>query len=248
MRNKFGVICILIFTALLFMVPEPACLAVSSKIVRHKSSTDLLKGKAEELVIGSRGTIQLGRAAETPIEDFEDFEDVWSINSIVISGGAVYFGTSPNGGIYKYSLNKLSKIYPSDTDNKPAEKKSTDEKKSNGKKVKVEEHLKNEHIFALAMDVSGRLLAGMSGKDCRLCRFEDEKMKTIYEPNDAKYIFAIAVDESGNIYLGTGPEGKIYKLDSRGRNAELLYDSLDKNILSLAKGFSASVFQKDRLI
>ena len=124
MRNKFGVSYILIFTALLCLVPDSACLAVSSKIVRHKSSADLLKGEAEKLVIGSRGTIQLGRAAETPIEDFEDFEDVWSINSIVVSGGTVYFGTSPNGGIYKYSLNKLSKIYPLDEDNDSDEKDS----------------------------------------------------------------------------------------------------------------------------
>jgi hypothetical protein len=260
MRNKFGVSYILIFAALLCLVPDSACLAVSSKIVRHKSSADLLKGEAEKLVIGSRGTIQLGRAAETPIEDFEDFEDVWSINSIVVSGGTVYFGTSPNGGIYKYSLNKLSKIYPLDEDNDSDEKDSDDEDKSDdkdksdsedksdgkdkasGEKVKAEEHLSNEHIFALATDVSGRLLAGMSGKNCRLCRFEAEKMETIYEPNDAKYIFAIAVDDSGNIFLGTGPKGKIYKLDSRGKNAQLIYDSLDKNILSLAIGKDGYIY------
>ncbi|MCP4258570.1 MAG: hypothetical protein GY774_13885 [Planctomycetes bacterium] len=254
MGNKFGVSCILTFTALLYMVPGPACLAVSSKIVRHKSSADLLKGKIEELVISSRGTIQLGRAAETPVEEFEGFEDVWSINSIVVSGGAVYFGTSPNGGIYKYSLNELTKIYPLDEDNDPNEKGSNDEDKSDSKdksdgedkskgvKVKAEEHLSNEHIFALAMDVSGRLLAGMSGKNCRLSRFEDNKMETIYEPNDAKYIFAIAVDDDGNIYLGTGPEGKIYQLDSRGKKAQLLYDSLDKNILSLAVGKDGFIY------
>lgn len=240
MRNKFGVSYILIFTALLCLVPDSACLAVTSKIVRHQSSADLLKGKAEKLVIGSRGTIQLGRAAETPIEGFEDFEDVWSINSIVVSGGAVYFGTSPNGGIYKYSLNTLSKIYPLDKDNDADKNNSNDE--DNGEKVEAEELLSNEHIFALAIDVSGRLLAGMSGKNCRLCRFEDEKVETIYEPNDAKYIFAIATDDSGNIFLGTGPEGKIYKLDSRGKNAQLIYDSLDKNILSLAIGKDGYIY------
>ncbi|MDT8300373.1 MAG: hypothetical protein RQ760_02745 [Sedimentisphaerales bacterium] len=245
MRNKFGVSYILIFTALLCLVPDSACLAVSSKIVRHQSSADLLKGKAEKLVIGSRGTIQLGRAAETPIEDFEDFEDVWSINCIVVSGGTVYFGTSPNGGIYKYSLKTLSKIYPldeDDEDNDDSENESSSEDDSDGEKVEEEEHLSNEHIFALATDVSGRLLAGMSGKNCRLCRFEGEKVETIYEPNDAKYIFAIATDDSGNIFLGTGPEGKIYKLDSRGKNAQLIYDSLDKNILSLAIGKEGDIY------
>jgi len=242
MRNKFGVSCMLTFTALLCIAPDPACLAVSSKIIRHKSSEDLLKGKAEKLVISSRGTIQLGRAAETPVDDFADFEDVWSINSIVVSGGAVYFGTSPNGGIYKYSLNELTKIYPADEDNTPMEEKSEEEDETEGKEVQAKEILTNEHIFAMAMDVSGRLLAGMSGKHCRLCRFEDNKMETIYEPNDAKYIFAIAVDDDGNIYLGTGPEGKIYQLDPGGKKAQLLYDSLDKNILSLAVGKDGFIY------
>ena len=94
----------------------------------------------------------------------------------------------------------------------------------------------------MATDVSGRLLAGISGEKCRLCRFEADKMETIYEPNDAKYIFAITTDYSGNIYLGTGPEGKIYRLNSLGKKARLIYDSLDKNILSLASGEDGYIY------
>ena len=112
MKDKFTVNCRLPFTALLCLVLSSACLAVSSKVTHHSSSSDLLKGQTEKVVISSRGTIQLGRTAEAPVEEFEDLGDVWSINSIVVSGGTVYFGTSPNGGIYKYSLNKLTKIYP----------------------------------------------------------------------------------------------------------------------------------------
>ncbi len=236
MRDKFNVNCVLTFTILLCLVLSSACPAVSSKITRHTSSSDLLKGQAEGVVISSQGTIQLGRAAETLIEEeeFEDLGDVWSINSVVVSGGTVYFGTSPNGGIYKYSLNKLTKIYPLEEDQNRAEKKAKDVNEPDSKKVEAEEHLSNEHIFAMAADVSGRLLAGISGEKSRLCRLEAGKMEVIFEPNDAKYIFAITLDDSGNIYLGTGPQGKIYRLNSLGKKAQLVYDSLDKNILSLA--------------
>ena len=254
----------------LCLVLSSACLAVSSKVTRHTSSTDLLKGRIENVVIGSRGTIQLGRAAESTICDFrlpsadltiqnrkskiENPNDVWSINSIVVSGGTVYFGTSPNGGIYKYSLNKLKKIYPlkeigltaEDAENagKGIENKNSANSavKADANMVEAEEHLSNEHIFAMATDVSGRLLAGISGKVCRLCRLEGEKMETIFEPNDAKYIFALALDESGSIYLGTGPEGKIYKLNSLGKKPQLIYDSRDKNILSLAIGRDGYIY------
>jgi len=236
MRDKIGLHAGVILAALLCLVLNSVCPAVSSKVIRHTSSSDLLKGETEKVVIGSRGTIQLGRSAEAVIKQFKGFSDVWSVNSIVASGGAVYFGTSPNGGIYKYSLNEVTKIYPPETkEAKPAEQPAEAEE-SDGAAVEVQKHLSNEHIFALAMDVAGRLLAGISGKKCRLCRFEGDRMEVLFEPNDANYIFAIAIDDGGNICLGTGPEGKIYRLDSLGKKAQLIYDSRDKNILSLAVG------------
>jgi hypothetical protein len=250
------------------LILSSACFAVNSKVTRHTSSADLQKGQVEKVVIGSRGTIQLGRAAKPLIypmrydktlshgvKEFEGFDDVWSINCIVVSGGTVYFGTSPNGGIYKYSLNKLTKLYPQDGDRaSPQEigkavisqgesKEEKDEtEKPSGETVEAEEYLSNEHIFTMTTDVSGRLLAGISGAECRLCRLKGDRMETIFEPDDAKYIFALAIDEGGNIYLGTGPEGKIYKLNSLGKKPEMIYDSRDKNILSLAVGKDGYIY------
>ncbi len=207
--------------------------AVTSKVTRHSSSSDLLKGKTENTIISSRGTIQLGLSEEKVITRFDDFADAWSINSIVVSGGSVYFGTSPNGSIYKYSLNKLTKMYP------PAEAGASEKKNEEpetGRPVVIKEQLTNEHIFAMNTDISGRLLVGISGKTCKLCRFDSDKMVTVFEPNDAKYIYAITLDDTGNIYLGTGPKGNIYKLDSLGKKSQLVYSSRDKNILSLLAG------------
>ena len=246
MRDKFCPDCMLIFAMLLCLILSSLCPAVNSKVVRHTSSSALLKGKIEKVVIGSRGTIQLGRAAETMVDKSEDFAGVWSINSIVADGETIYFGTSPNGGIYKYALSKLTKIYPLDKDEneddaEPEEELSEIEQLVQ-EIIEAGEYLTNEHIFAMAMDASGRLLAGISGKECKLCRFKGDKMEVIFEPDDAKYIFAIAVDADGNIYLGTGPQGKIYRLDPRGQKARVVYDCQDKNILSLAIGQDGSVY------
>ena len=230
---------------LLLSLPLKSSLAVSSKITHHRSSADLLKGQVKDVVIGSKGTLQLGRAWETPVEAFED---VWSINSIVVSGGTVFIGTSPNGGIFKYSLGELTKIYPPESDepeSSDAEPEQGDDapEPNDSNAVEAEEHLTNEHIFAMATDVAGRLLAGISGKECKLLRFEAGKTETIFEPNDAKYIFAIATDDKGNIYLGTGPKGKVYRFDpfSPG-SAGVVYDSSDKNILALAIGDDGFVY------
>ena len=234
------------------LVCSSLCHAISSKVVRHSSSSDLLKGKVKNTVISSRGTIQLGRSAEAMKGDFEEFANVWSINSIVANGKTIYFGTSPNGGIYKYASGRLTKIYPieeaedepkteAEPESEPEEESKPEEEQTVIEKlvqkiIEAEKHLSNEHIFAMATDASGRLLAGISGKECKLCRFEDDEPEVIFEPDDAKYIFAIAVDSDDNIFLGTGPEGKIYKFDSRGKKGRVFYDSRDKNIMSLAIG------------
>jgi len=233
----------LLTAVLVCLVFSSASPAVSSKITRHASSLELLKGEAKDVVISSRGTIQLGSAWEALVEEFED---VWSVNSIVVSGGTLYVGTSPNGGIYKYSLGKLTKIYPEPSQEKPTRKKAEETKVPNepgdANTVEAEQHLSNEHIFAMATDVTGRLLAGISGDKCRLCRFKNDKYEVIFELDEDKYIFAIAIDAGGNIYLGTGPEGKVYQLDPSGKNSQLIYDSQDKNILSLATGQDGFVY------
>jgi outer membrane protein assembly factor BamB len=217
--------------------------AVNSKITRQTTDKELREGKSEGVVITSPGTIQLGRSAKVLSNEFEG---VWSVNSIVVSGGTTYIGTSPNGAVYQYRLGTLTKLYSADA-NAPAPTRKTtvdrkvsakDEKdgEEGGDVVSDKEQFANEHIFAMAVDVAGRLLVGFSGKHCRLARYENGRMETIFEPNDATYIFAIESASDGNIYFGTGPKGRIYSLDPSGKVVLPIYDAKDKNILSLKMG------------
>jgi hypothetical protein len=233
-KNK-KTVCVL---AVLFLVcfPVSLCSAVTSKITRHNSSREFQKGETNDVVIGSRGTIQLGRRSEVLVKQFDD---VWSINSIVSIGDTLYVGTSPNGGVYSFGAGGLKKIYAAKLTKRehPKGNKGRDANEPNDSNaVGQDRHFANEHIFAMAADASGCLLVGISGQRCALCRLEGGELKIIFEPNDANYIFAISVDKSGDIYLGTGPKGKIYRLDSSEKHGEVLYDSPDKNILSLAQG------------
>jgi len=234
------------FVGFLFLahLPVSASLAVTSRITTHTTGSDLLKGEAKDVVISSKGTIQLGRAAEILAEEIED---VWTINSMVISGGNVYIGTSPNGAIYQFTLGKLRKIYPLEPQQDKKEKAENKEPKDintldDANTVEAEQYLTNEHIFAMAADISGRLLAGISGEKCKLIRFNRGKVETVFEPKDAKYIFAIVVSENGDIYLGTGPNGKIYRLNSFGNLPKIVYTTTDKNVLSLAIGKDGLIY------
>jgi len=248
-QTRWAGVLLSVLSASLLTVPG---WAITSKITRQSSSKELLLGEADDVVVTSRGNIQLGRAAKVLATEFKD---AWAINSIVVSGSTVYLGTSPNGIIYKYHLGKVTRLYPPEGQplpeqapavkkepNEPATAEGKHEEKAGGEVIKVEERFANQHIYAMAVDVAGRLLVGISGSKAKLCRFEAGALETIFEPNDAKYIFAVEVDGIGNIYLGTGPEGKVYALDPSGKVAQLMYDSPDKNILSLAAGQDGLVY------
>lgn len=202
-------------------LPLPAR-AVTSVITRHAQSEDFLKGKIENIMMDSDGTLRLARKADSVIGS-DRLVGVWTINTILAEiGGAIYCGTSPNGTIFKYNQQQLEVLYPAETES------SLISDPNAARKALI----RNEHVFAMAFDAGGRLLAGISGDGARLIRF-DKEPKTLFQSETDKYIYAILVDPEGTIYFATGPEGNIYRLPPFGGDAEVVYKSRDKNILSL---------------
>jgi hypothetical protein len=217
-----------LFPALAVLIAACTCSAVTSKIIRHKTFDDFSKGKTNNTVISSRGTISLAAETQTLADDFND---VWTINSIACKDdGSVYIGTSPNGQIFKYKDGKTVCIYP--------------EQKEQEKNGPARTHLANEHIFRLALDSKDNLIAGISGDKCRLIRYDGKEFETVFEPepNQVSYIFAITLGKAGNIFLGTGPKGQIWQLDNNCRNPQLIYTCQDKNVLCLVVAKDGSLY------
>jgi len=156
----------------------------------------------------------------------KQFEGVWSINSIVECRGTVYLGTSPNGYIFAYSDGQLSRVWPERLQDRPSDPNL----------------VANEHVFAMAVDLAGRAIAGISGQQCRLVRFGAAGIETLCTLQQDRYIFALAVDQIGTIYVGTGPEGRVYQWDQAARQLRLVYDCPDKNILSIAVADDGTIF------
>ncbi|HOT72178.1 MAG TPA: hypothetical protein PLX18_00135 [Anaerohalosphaeraceae bacterium] len=197
--------------------------AVTSVVSRHAKSEDFLKGKLENLMVDSDGNLRLARRADVLLGP-ETLIGVWTINAVAAEpdGSAVYAGTSPNGTIFKYSQGRTDVLYPTDTVGGAKDVSSA-----------LVAPLRNEHVFALAFDSGGRLLAGISGQKARLLRF-DKEPTVLFESETDRYIYAITADADGMLYVATGPKGRIYRLPPFGGEAEVVYESRDKNILSLA--------------
>ncbi len=190
--------------------------AVTSVITRHNSSGDFLKGKTEGVIIRSTGTITLAPRTET-VETGDFLKDVWSIHTMLTDAeGGVYLGTGPDANVFRYADGVVTQVYPVTATGDQADDSS----------------MRNQHVFAMAKDLAGRLLIGVSGEKGQLIRLANGP-EVVFEDEKVQYIFAVALDEQNNIYLGTGPNGLIYRLDPFCQNAERVYEARDKNILSL---------------
>ena len=66
------------------------------------------------------------------------------------------------------------------------------------------------------------------------------KLTEVYR-TDQPYIWSSAIDGAGNIYLGTGGDGKIFKVDAGGKGA-LFTDLTELNVSALAIGRSGELF------
>jgi WD40 repeat protein len=66
------------------------------------------------------------------------------------------------------------------------------------------------------------------------------KLNEIYNTQQT-YVWSSAIDEQGNVYLGTGHDGKTFKVTANGVGS-LLYDAPELDVTALAIGRDGAVF------
>jgi hypothetical protein len=90
-------------------------------------------------------------------------------------------------------------------------------------------------VFAVWIDPDGTVFAGTSpnGKVYRIAHGKDGawKSEVFFEPKET-YIWALARAADGGLLVGTGTQGKLFKVRSAGKG-DVLYDSDDTHVRSL---------------
>ncbi|HUO10926.1 MAG TPA: hypothetical protein VM008_21670 [Phycisphaerae bacterium] len=175
---------------------------------------DYAEGKFSETVVDSYGELMLGRSL-APVELGESGEAV----------GA--FAEGPDGTMYAAvsGVSGVAKIYQIDADGKKGSVVYTAPKGFG-------------EINAMTADGSGGLLVGLSGETAKLIRVDPKsgEGKTLFESKDVNYIWAILRGPGGEIYVGTGPHGKVYEVGANGEGeAKVVLESGQKNVMALAQ-------------
>jgi hypothetical protein len=66
------------------------------------------------------------------------------------------------------------------------------------------------------------------------------EFKEVYDTKQA-YVWSAAADARGNVYLGTGHEGRVFKIDAAGKGA-LLYKTAELDVMALAVDNAGNVY------
>lgn len=191
------------------------CLAVGTEHWTHNAPSDYEKASVKRLAVRSDGRLALA-------PKFTEMHDaslpyLWAV--VEDSQGRVFAaGGGPEAGAKVFEV----------TPNAPA-----------ASRAKVLATFTEFQVQALALDKQDRLYAATS-PDGKIYRIVNGKAEVFYEPK-AKYIWALAFNQAGELFVATGDEGAIHKVSATGQGA-VFYKAGQTHVRSIA------VDQKQNLI
>ncbi|MCL4523045.1 MAG: hypothetical protein M1451_03915 [Acidobacteria bacterium] len=102
------------------------------------------------------------------------------------------------------------------------------------------------YLWALRLNSKGALYAA-GGSNAKVLRFDDKGAATTVFESQEMAAQALAIDARDNIYVGTSPDGKVYKIpapDAKGQSgkAEVFFEPKTKYIWDLLVDASGTVF------
>jgi len=180
--------------------------AVHPQAWTHQAQGDYTDGQFDNVVVDNYGELTLGRALKKVAAP----ADTQFVNGLAqTKDGAIYFITAQHGKVCKLGGDKPVEIFTAPAD--------------------------RGNLLCLAVDANDRLLVGACGPTAQLLRLPaaaTDKPTVLFDEPEVAYIWAIAPQADGTIYLATGPHGQVWKVPAEGKPSVVL-ETKGKNILAL---------------
>ncbi|MGB3194153.1 MAG: WD40 repeat domain-containing protein, partial [Phycisphaerae bacterium] len=180
----------------------------ATKTFLETNQEDFAEGEADGVVWTSLGTLRLGRALDSLLDETEGVDYVAKIAEA--PDGALFAVTGGAGRVYRID----------------------------GDKVALYATLPDKFLFSCAGGPDGVLYVGSGGTQGRIWRLTPQKegepkQEVLFEDEKVKYIWDLVCLPDGALAAATGDEGKLLRINRDGKS-DVLLDSEEKHLLCLA--------------
>lgn len=177
---------------------------------------DFGAGEADGIVWTSLGTLRLGRAVESLLDETEGVEYI--ANLAEGPDGTVYVATGGNGRVYRMK----------------------------GGTPELYVTLPDKYLFSCTVGSDGVLYVGSGGKKGRIFRVTAEpggeaEAEPIFEDDEVRYVWDLGWLDAATLVAATGDEGRLLRVPLKGEH-EVLIDSEEDHVLCLAVGQDGTVY------
>ena len=142
--------------------------------------------------------------------------EIGQVWATALDGKKLYLGTDKSGAVYRVVGSKVQKL-------------------ANIPKV----------VAAVSLAKAGRYLYVGTMPKGEIWRIDEKTKKTtrVAKIKGAESIWTLAVSPDGrNLFAGTGPKGKLFRVSTNGGSAEMIFDTNDKRIVSMAVSRDGAVW------
>ena len=236
--------------AILVALTSPFALAVQTSHWTHANETEFKKGSLHHVVVTNLGDVKLSRAVETILEQDSKVSAIYAI--VQTPDGAIYAGTGPNGLLLRVKDGKATtvadfgennSIFALTVDNKgnlligvsgetgklyrlekPAD--------ANSKPVEIFTDEQVQYIWGIQQTPDEKIYVA-TGPNGKLFEIEAEKKPVAVLATDETNLLALISDGKDLLYIGTDPNGLIYRFNRKTKESFVMFDAPESEISTL---------------
>jgi outer membrane protein assembly factor BamB len=233
---------------LIGLVPAATTLAVGTSHWVHTGEKDWKTGEFENVVATNLGDLKLSRAVKTLLEHDTRVDSVYCM--VEAADGTVYAGTGPQGVVLAINgdkvataatLDKSETIFSIALDKEGRVLLGTggdkgrvvrlDKAGAEPKEIFAKDGV--QYVWGLAVTPDGNVYAA-TGPDGQLFEIHADGSHEVVFDSDENNLLSLVSDGKDLLFVGTDPNGRVYRVNRKTKESFVLYDAEETEISALA--------------
>jgi len=225
----------------------PLAFGTSASHWNHTTEADFKKGKFNNTVATNLGDVKLSRAVKTMLEQDAKITAVYSL--VEAADGTIYAGTGPQGIVLSLKGEKVSTIATLEDANVFSLLIGADGKLligtggEKGRILRVEKAGEKpaeifsaegvQYVWKMVQTPDGNIYAA-TGPNGQLFEIRPDGSRSELFDSDENNLLSMVTDGKDFLFVGTDPNGLVYRINRKTRDVFVLYDAAESEISALA--------------